>query len=121
MLSVLSALAASAALQTAAPVYSVEVLVQDKRGLFGTRSVKVSQEISLEDGSFEVDASNAIVLEGDIETDGDRVRIDMTVCRPRETPCEVIATPTLNFRLGAEASIRQTTLRSSWEISFEPE
>lgn len=120
MLSLISALAASAALQSA-PTYTVEVLVQDKRGLFGTRSIKVSRDIPLEEGSFEVDASNAVLLEGDIETNGDRVRIEMTICRPRETPCQVIATPTLSFRMGAKASIRETDLRSSWEISFAPE
>ena len=121
MLSVLSALAASAALQTSAPVYSVEVLVQDKRGLFRTHAVKVSEELSLEDGSFEVSAGDTIVLEGEIETDGDRVRIDMTVCRPLETPCDVIGTPTVKFSLGAKTAVRRTTLGSSWEISFEPE
>lgn len=121
MLSAISVLAATAMLQSSAPTYNVEVMVQDKRGLFGTRSIKVSREISLEEGAFEINASDAILLEGEIERRGDRVMVDMVVCRPRQEPCEVLARPTLNFRVGAEASIRETNFRSIWEISFEPE
>ena len=121
MLSVLTALAASAAMQSSAPVYSVEVLVQDKRGLFGTRSIKVSRDIPLEPGTFEVEAGSAVLLEGDVTLQGDMVEIDMTICRPREDPCEVIATPSISFRMGAAASIRETNFRSSWEVSFDPE
>lgn len=111
----------AALLFQSAPTYTVEVMVQDKRGLFGTQTVKVSSDIPLEDGPFEVVAGGTAMLEGEISVDGDVATVDMTVCRPRISPCDVVGTPTLTFRVGDEASIRTQGFRSVYEVSFQPE
>lgn len=123
MLFSLAALAAAAAAQSAeAPDYDVEVFVQDKRGLFGTRSIKLSETITLEDGSFEISAGDgSTLLEGDISITGDRAQVDMTICRPKTNPCEEIGTPKLSFKVGASAEVSYSNFRTAYEVSFEPE
>lgn len=116
----LTALLAAALFQSA-PVYTVEVFVQDKQGLFGTKTVKVSREIPLENGSFEIYAGGDSMLEGDISISGDIVDVEMVVCRPRTSPCDVIGEPSITFQMGASASIREREYRTIYEVTFEPE
>ncbi|NNU17314.1 hypothetical protein HK107_13365 [Parvularcula sp. ZS-1/3] len=120
MIAAFTALAMSAALQ-GAPEYNVEVMVQDKKGLFGSRAVRVSRSITLEPGEFEIDSGANPMLSGEIEMRGDAVRVKMVVCRPNTDPCDVVGRPTLRFRVGSEASVRDNGIRSTYQVTFEPE
>ncbi|MCQ8185411.1 hypothetical protein [Parvularcula maris] len=113
---------AIAALTLAAPAYEVEVMVQEKKGLFGSQSVRVSRITPLEEGPFEI-GTNAgdPMLEGTIAIDGGVAEIQMTVCRPKTSPCDPVGEPSILFRVGSSAEIEERTLSVVWSVSFEPE
>jgi hypothetical protein len=113
---------AIAALTLAAPSYEVEVMVQEKKGLFGTKSVRVSRTIPLEEGPFEI-GTNAgdPMLEGEISLRGEIVTIEMTVCRPKTSPCDPVGEPSIDFRLGSSAEIEERDIGVVWNVSFAPE
>lgn len=114
------ALFASAAMQ-AGPVYTVEVMVQDKQGLFRSSTVRIERTIRLEEGEFEIARKEGPLLKGEIEIDGREVTVEMVICRPQVSPCDVIGEPRVSFRIGDEAEVSARNLRTNYDVRFEPE
>jgi hypothetical protein len=113
---------AIAAMTLAAPAYEVEVMVQEKKGLFGSRSVRVSRTIPLEEGAFEIGTNSGDpMLEGEITLRGNIAEIEMTVCRPAVSPCDPVGEPSLDFRVGSSAGVEEQRIGVVWSVSFEPE
>ncbi|NRA29619.1 MAG: hypothetical protein HRU11_05090 [Parvularculaceae bacterium] len=103
--------------------YRVEILYQEKNGL-RTRTVKVRDEFDLSEGSFALeddDLSDAPLLIGDVDVNGNKVTVDMTVCRLGQSPCDEIGSPRISFIKGRRASIAlQSRDGVYYRIRFRP-